>query len=114
VAVLLPPQGSQRIDGHETLDRLELAADPVHGRDILARGDQQLRLGVIDDIAPLRRCQPVVQRDRHHPCFGRAIIQEGILDTVLPEQGYPITELEAGVDAGVGQTIHLRQGLTIG
>ena len=56
VVVVLPPQRAHRIDGHEALDRLEFAADLVHGRDILARRDQQLRLGVIDDMAPLRRC----------------------------------------------------------
>ena len=35
------------------------------GWEILLGGDEQLRLGILEDVAPLLRRQPMVERDRH-------------------------------------------------
>src|SRR5512134_1037068 len=50
-------------DGDKLPDGLKLAADRFHVLKILPCGKQDSRSGVVEDVAPLRRRKPVVERN---------------------------------------------------
>jgi hypothetical protein len=68
--VVVPRRGSRTVDCHETFDGPQLATDKLYGFGMLASSEEQLRAGIVDHIAPLRRGEAVVEMDGNNAYLG--------------------------------------------
>ena len=82
---IIPATGSTPIDREERADLSEFTPHRVNAGGKLVLREQQLRPRVVQDVTPLCRREPVVERYRDHARLGRTQIEERVLDAVLRE-----------------------------
>jgi hypothetical protein len=92
----------------------QLTPDVREGWEILLGGDEQRRLGILEDVSPLRRRQPVIERDGDDASFGGGEVEKDLLQSIFREDRHAIADLESSVDQRVGQLVNLAQRLMVG
>jgi hypothetical protein len=60
---------------------------------VVARGDQEPSVGVVEDIAPLGRRQSIIERDGHHARLSGGEVEQDILNTILGQDADPVADL---------------------
>ncbi len=114
LAVVIPALRAARIDSHEPLDGLELAAECIHDANVGCRGNKHLGLGIVDNVDPLWSRHPVIEGNRHYSRLRGGVEQQGVFDAVLGEECDPIADPESGAHEGVCQPVHLDDRLSVG
>ena len=100
-----------RTDHHDPGDVGEVGLECRQVLGELLVDDQDLRLGVVDDVGHLRGSQPPVHRNGHPIHVGRSEDHLEELDRVLVDEGHPVLGTDTIGDQGVGHlsgpTLHL-------